>query len=441
MSATVDRQGTIYAVSSGAGRSAIAVLRLSGPAAVAIVKGVAGALPSPRAARLMRLRHPRTGETLDRGLVLFFPAPASFTGEDCAEFHVHGGRAVMEGLIAAIAVHPEARPAEAGEFARRALANGKLDLAQIEGLGDLVAAETAQQRRQALRQSEGALGARAARWRAVLIEAGARLESRLDFADEAEVANAGEDALAPLIAPLIADLEAELASAKAGERIREGLSIVIAGPPNAGKSTLLNALARRDAAIVSPEAGTTRDCVEVALDLGGYAVTLTDTAGLREADGAVERIGVARARERARRADLVLWLSAADATQAPEAGLSDAPVWRIGAKADLGATVENVDLTLSAATGEGLDALLARLESFAAATGGSGCEGVVTRERHRLAILDAAQALRPLVDARLPDEIAAEHLRMALFALERLVGRVDVEDILDEIFSRFCIGK
>ncbi|WP_395665313.1 tRNA uridine-5-carboxymethylaminomethyl(34) synthesis GTPase MnmE [Methylocella sp.] len=434
---------TIFALSSGAGRAAVAVLRLSGPASAAIVKAVCGRLPAPRRAVLADFQNPASGERIDRGLVIFFEGPASFTGEDGAELHAHGGRAVVAALIEALSACPGMRAAEAGEFSRRALMNGKLDLAQIEGLGDLVAAETERQRRQALRQTEGALGRETAGWRAALLEAAARIEARIDFSDEGEVAAAPELELAGLLSPVVAALDAELKAAKAGERLREGLVIVVAGPPNAGKSTLVNALARRDVAIVSEEAGTTRDAIEVALDLGGYAVTLIDTAGLRETGDRVERIGVARALERAARADLTLWLSEAAAPTPPDARLQG-PVWRVLTKADLAPQPWPVDadLALSAATGGNLDSLLQRLTRFAEEASGDGREGLITRERHRRAVADAAHALRPLLEGpALPEEIAAEHVRQALFALERLIGRVDVEDVLGDIFSRFCIGK
>ncbi len=444
MTALLGRSGdTIFALSSGAGRAAVAVLRLSGPASAAIVKAVCGRLPAPRRAVLADFQNPASGERIDRGLVIFFEGPASFTGEDGAELHAHGGRAVVAALIEALSACPGMRAAEAGEFSRRALMNGKLDLAQIEGLGDLVAAETERQRRQALRQTEGALGRETAGWRAALLEAAARIEARIDFSDEGEVAAAPELELAGLLSPVVAALDAELKAAKAGERLREGLVIVVAGPPNAGKSTLVNALARRDVAIVSEEAGTTRDAIEVALDLGGYAVTLIDTAGLRETGDRVERIGVARALERAARADLTLWLSEAAAPTPPDARLQG-PVWRVLTKADLAPQPWPVDadLALSAATGGNLDSLLQRLTRFAEEASGDGREGLITRERHRRAVADAAHALRPLLEGpALPEEIAAEHVRQALFALERLIGRVDVEDVLGDIFSRFCIGK
>ncbi|ACK51510.1 tRNA modification GTPase TrmE [Methylocella silvestris BL2] len=442
-SAPIGRSGdTIFAVASGAGRAAVAILRLTGPASGAIVKAVAGRLPPPRVATLATFRDPATGEAIDQGLVIFFQGPRSYTGEDSAEFHIHGGRAVVAGLIAAIGSFEGARAAEAGEFSRRALMNGKLDLGQIEGIGDLVAAETASQRRQALRQTAGMLGRRAGGWRAALIEASARIAADIDFSDEGDVAAAPALDIAPIIAPVLAELRGELHAARAGERIREGLTIVIAGPPNAGKSTLLNALARRDVAIVSKHAGTTRDVLEVELDLGGYAAVLIDTAGLRETTDPVEQIGVSRALERAQNADLVLWLSELGDFQAPDARLTDAELWQVATKADLAPSAQaEAALCISAASGLNLDVLLDRLAQFAAEAGGAGHDGVITRERHRKSIAEAESALARILSDSAPVEIVAEDLRAALFALERLVGRVDVEDILGDIFSRFCIGK
>ncbi len=305
---------TIFALSSGRPPAAIAVVRISGPGAGEALKQLTGKLPAPREAALARVRDPASGATIDQALILWFPAPASETGEDVAELQLHGGRAVIAATLSALSRLPGLRPGEAGEFTRRAFENGKLDLTAVEGLADLGAAETEGQRRQALRQLEGALGAPAESWRQRLIQALALVEARIDFSDEADVP---ENLLAPALA-IARELEREIAAALAdggrGERLREGLTVAIAGPPNAGKSTILNRIARREAAIVSPYAGTTRDVIEVHLDLNGWPVTLLDTAGIRETGDPVEMEGVRRARERAQAADLVLWVLEASET-------------------------------------------------------------------------------------------------------------------------------
>jgi tRNA modification GTPase len=311
---------TIFALSSGRGPAAIAVVRISGPRAGAALKALTGKIPAPRQAALGRVRDPATGDIIDEALILWFPAPQSETGEDTAELQLHGGRAVIAAVLGALARIEGLRPAEAGEFTRRAFENGKLDLTAVEGLADLVAAETQGQRRQAFRQMKGLLGNRAETWRQRLIQALALIEAAIDFSDEADVP---KNLLAPALA-IARELEAEIAAALAdsgrGERLREGLVVAIAGPPNAGKSTLLNRLAKREAAIVSPYAGTTRDVIEVHLDLAGWPVTLLDTAGIRETDDPVELEGVRRARDRAAAADFVLWVvDAGEPDAAPHA--------------------------------------------------------------------------------------------------------------------------
>lgn len=437
------RRDTIYALASGLGRAAIAVLRLSGPNVRSIVAAIAGKQPEPRRAQLRSFKDPSTKTEIDRGLALFFPAPGSFTGEDCAEFHIHGGPAVAAAMIRALASFETTRPAEPGEFTRRAFENGKLDLTEVEGLGDLIEAETEAQRRQALRQAEGSLRHKAEDWRAQLIEAAALVEAEIDFADEADVAPLARAKLSAQLAGLRADLEAALRAAQAGERLRDGLTVVIAGPPNAGKSTLFNALARREAAIVSALPGTTRDALELHLDLGGYPVTLIDTAGLRASEDAIERIGMARTRARAEAADLVLWLS--ETPDPPPRGFaSGRDLWPILTKIDLHpeAAPARGRIALSAATGANLELLVQKLAAFARASTGGGEPGLITRERQRKAIAGAAAALRRAETAlEAPVELLAEELRTATRALERLTGRIDVDDVLGEIFARFCIGK
>lgn len=443
---------TIFAPASGFGRAAICVVRLSGPGTAPALEALAGALPEPRRMSLRTLRDPENGEPLDSALVVFFPGPASFTGEDMAELHVHGGVATRAGVLAALSRLPGLRSAEPGEMTRRAFLGGRMDLAEVEGLADLIDAQTRAQARQALRQlSRGGIGAKAQAWRERLVAARATIEAAIDFSDEGDVPADVAAGLGAEAGAIATAMRAALADGRRGERLREGFVVVLAGPPNAGKSTLVNALARRDVAIVSPIAGTTRDAIEVSCDLGGLPVTLIDTAGLRETQDAVEAIGVARTRARIGEADLVVWLDPADAPAAPDLDpASEIALLHVLAKADLakvdtGAPSRGA-LALSAATGEGIDALLARIEEIARVAMGDGSDALVTRERHRVALERAAQALdraRSVLDAAgaLPTELAAEDLRLATRALESVIGRVDVEDVLDALFASFCIGK
>ena len=428
--------GTIFALVSGAGRAALSVLRLSGPEAGNVLQVIAGRLPAPRHASLRRLRNAQ-GETLDEALVIWFPAPASYTGEDVAELHLHGSPAVLRGVTDAL-VALGTRPAEAGEFTRRAFLHGRLDLTQAEGIADLIAADTDEQRRQALAQAGGALSRRSAIWTAQCAGLLAHQEAAIEFAEDelpndlAQRAQAGARMLS-------AEIKAELAQATRGERLRAGLTIAILGAPNAGKSSLLNALVEREAAIVSPFAGTTRDVIEIGLDLGGIPVTFCDTAGLREADNAIEAEGVRRALARASTADLRLVLLAADAKpDAATLALLGADAIVIGTKSDLGLPAMVGALPVSTRTGLGLDILRARLTAAAAARAGVG--GVLTRPRHRAALGEAVHWLDEAAQAHLP-ELSAEALRAALRALGRLSGKVDVEAILDIVFNEFCIGK
>ena len=452
-------RSTIFALSSGRPPAAIAVVRVSGPRAGFALEKLIGRLPEPRKAALARVRDPASGEIIDEALALWFPAPHSETGEDVAELQLHGGQAVIAGVLDALAMIEGCRPAEAGEFTRRAFENGRLDLTAVEGLADLIAAETQAQRRLAFRQLKGLIGDRAEAWRRRLIEALALVEARIDFSDEADVP---EDLLGPALhaaQQLRDEIAGVLADGRRGERLRDGLVVAIAGPPNAGKSTLLNRLARREAAIVSPYAGTTRDVIEVHLDLDGYPVTLLDTAGIRDSAEPVEQEGVRRARERAAAADLVLWVidpsaGGLAANGYPE-NLADAEIWLVRNKIDLAGSSSCANatesdnseckftLSISALTGIGMDALTAALSAYAKTYFAATESAVITRARHRHALEETVAALdRALArDHSTDEELIAEELRSAATTLGRLTGRVDVEDILDVIFRDFCIGK
>jgi tRNA modification GTPase len=439
------RTDTIFALATAPGRAGIAVIRLSGPSARAAATALGAPPGPPRRAARARFTDPRSGELVDDGLLLWFPAPASYTGEDVAELQVHGSRAVIAALLEALGSLPGLRLAEPGEFTRRAFENGKLDLTQAEAIADLVAAETAAQRRQALRQLKGALGATYEAWRGDLLHALAHLEAAIDFPDE-DLPPGLEEEVRASAARLAAEIAAHLADNRRGERLRDGVSIAILGPPNAGKSSLLNALARRDAAITSAVAGTTRDVIEVHLDLGGYPAILADTAGLRETADPVESEGVRRARARGEAADLKLLVFAADELETVRdvAAWHDADAVLVAAKIDLVGSDARAALVagatpVSVVTGEGMDALLARLErEVAARLTGEGA--ALTRARHRAALEETLAALGRVATASAP-ELAAEDLRLATRALGRITGRVDVEDVLDIIFREFCIGK
>lgn len=422
---------TIYALASARGKAGVAVLRLSGPGSHAAVAGLCGPLPEPRRASLRRLV--KDGVELDQALVILFPEGESFTGEAAAELHLHGSLAVVHAVMQALAGEYGLRLAEPGEFTRRALENGKLDLAQVEGLADLIEAETEAQRRQALRVLSGAIGRRAEEWREKLIRAAALIEATIDFADEDVPVDVAPEVLA-LGHAVLADLRREALGGRAAERIRDGFEVAIIGAPNAGKSTLLNALAGREAAITSEIAGTTRDVIEVRMDIRGLAVTLLDTAGLRETEDQVERIGIDRALSRARMADLRVFLISDEALPGIEPEDGDI---LIRGKADLGGG------GVSGKTGQGIAELIEEIGTRLLERSASA--GVITRERHRLAIERAIEAMESAMSevekGTARAELAAAELRIALRALEALVGRVDVENLLDEIFSSFCIGK
>jgi tRNA modification GTPase len=432
------------------------MVRVSGPQAGPGLISLAGKIPSPRMASRVLLRD-AAGHPIDDAVVLWFPGPASATGEDVAEFHVHGGRAILVALFAALSALPEMRPAEPGEFTRRAFENGKLDLTEAEGLDDLIHADTDRQRRQALRHLKGLLGDKARDWRTQIIGASALIEAGIDFSDEGDVP---AELIAPALAKiktLLGEIQQVLAAQGRSERLRDGLVVAIAGPPNVGKSTLMNQLARREVAIVSPHAGTTRDIIEVQLDLDGYPVTVIDTAGIRETDDPVEQEGVRRARARAAEADLVLWLGDAQHDENLHEGAT--PVWMIRNKIDLeGAEPEPVgqwpmgartgrrsaiaDFAISASRGDGISELIAALVGFAQNYFGGGEGGLISRERQRQLLEQTVVSLQCSISAvGEGEELVAENLRIAAQSLGRLLGRVDVEELLDVIFREFCVGK
>lgn len=423
---------TIFAQASARGKAGVAVVRLSGPGSWEAVRVLAGRLPEPRVASLCTLSE--AGGRLDEALVLTFAEGASFTGEEAAELHLHGAVATVAAVLRALSGLPGLRPAEPGEFTRRALENGRLDLAQVEGLADLIEAETEAQRKQALRVLSGEVGRMVGRWRGDLIRAAALCEATIDFVDEDVPVDVWPE-VRGLLSGVLVDLERERAGVGAAERIRDGFVVAIVGRPNVGKSTLLNALAGREAAITSEVAGTTRDVIEVRMDLGGLPVTLLDTAGLRESGDAVERIGVERAKERAEAADLRIFLVEVGEEPGMEPRNGDLVV---RGKADLGDA--GGGLAVSGRTGEGLEALVAAVSEQLA--GRAAAVGVVTRERHRVALGLAAEALRSaLQNGASSVEVTAEFIRSALRSLDQLMGKVGVEDILDDLFASFCIGK
>lgn len=441
---------TIFALASGSGRAGVAVVRVSGPAAGAVLLALAPsltALPPARELRRVNLFESESSPPalIDDAMAVFFQGPASFTGEDVVEFHVHGGMAVLDSLFASL-VRLGCRPAEAGAFSRRAFLNGKMDLTSVEAVADLVDAETEAQRRQALTQLGGALARLYDGWRDSLIKAMAFAEARIDFAEE-DIPDDLRCRSFEAIAGVLRDLEAHLEDGGVGERIRRGVRIALTGAPNVGKSSLLNRLARRDAAIVSDIAGTTRDVIEVPMDLGGYAVTVVDTAGLRETGDAVEQEGVRRARAAAADADLRICLVDATAPLSPDPGADGLLVVN---KTDLAPNWKTNDLPgdavgISAKSGEGMDALLAVLtDRVRTLTASSHSETPpLTRARHRSALEACRTALQRIVSAGADgaEDLMAEDLRLAAEALGRLTGRIDVEDVLDRIFRDFCIGK
>ncbi|MEM1343389.1 MAG: tRNA uridine-5-carboxymethylaminomethyl(34) synthesis GTPase MnmE [Pseudomonadota bacterium] len=428
---------TIYALASGQGVCGVAVVRVSGPEAWTIVERLSrNGPPPPRQAALRRL-YDHTGALLDEALVLCFAEGASFTGEAVAELHCHGGRAVVRAVLSAVAAAAPCRAAEPGEFTWRAFEQGRLDLARVEALGDLLAAETEAQRRQAARLMEGALHTRAEGWRGALVRALALVEVTIDWADE-EVPEDVSPEVALLLGEVAREIAAELGTAEAAARLRTGFEVALIGAPNAGKSSLLNALAGREAAITSAIPGTTRDVLELRYDLDGLPVTFLDTAGLRETADDIEAIGVARARARAEQADLRLLLVAPDAPAPAWGGLCATDDILVRSKADLGG--EGAGVPVSALTGQGIPALL---EAIRAGLGARAEGGLIAHRRQHEALASGLAALRAAekgLDQRGAEEVS-EDIRTGLGALERLIGRVGVEDVLGEVFSRFCLGK
>lgn len=427
---------TIFALATSRGKAGVSVVRISGPRAFDVARAFGGTLPQPRRASLRHLKDPK-GVHLDDALVICFDEGHSFTGEETVELHLHGSTAIVAAVLRHLTEFPDMRQAEPGEFTRRALENERLDLAQVEGLADLIDAETEMQRRQALRVLSGALGQKAEAWRTKLIRAAALLEATIDFADEDVPVDVSPE-VDELLGSVQTSLEAEVRGAAISERIRDGFEVAIVGPPNIGKSTLLNALAGREAAITSEYAGTTRDVIEVRMDLDGIPVTFLDTAGLRETNDVVEGIGIERAVERAKAADIRVFLRDGN-SPIPDLVPLDGDVVALG-KAD---QITTEDFAVSGKTGLGINRLIEKISAkLSELASGSG---VAIRERHRICMMSALTSLesaRNEVSLGLErTEIAAQELRNAIRSIEILIGRVDVENLLDEIFSSFCIGK
>ena len=444
---------TIFALASGGGRSGIAVVRVSGERSVAVVEALSGKKPpAPRVAKAETFRNPFDGEIIDRGILLWFPAPKSYTGEDVAEFQIHGGPAVVAALLAALNGVDGLRPAVPGEFTRRAFENGKLDLTQVEGLADLVAAETEAQRRQSQRQLDGALGGLYDSWREKLVRALAHLEAYIDFPEE-EIPCDTVGGIRKEIESIIVEIQLHIDDNHRGERLRNGFYVAIIGAPNVGKSSLLNRLSRRDAAIVSATAGTTRDIIEVSLDIGGYPVTLADTAGLRQSRDEIEAEGIRRTEERAHAADLKLAMFSAPELDSPGVLMSsiiDEDTLVVVNKCDLGQVADAMEIAghevlgVSALSGTNIDMLMERLEDEIARRYAPSSAPAITRDRHRVALIECLNAIeraRNELTAGQAAELAAEDLRLAIRALGRITGIVDIEEILDVVFKDFCIGK
>jgi tRNA modification GTPase len=433
-----ESRSTIAALSSGAVPSGIAVIRLSGPKTREALERLAGAIPKPRRLVLKEIRNQK-GETLDKAFVAFFPSPHSYTGEDCAELHLHGSRAVVAAVLNELEKIEGIGLAEAGAFTRRAFEAGKLDLTRVEGLADLIEAETEAQRQQAIRRSSGELADKIKTWRQSLTDLRAEIEARLDFSDEGDVAEALPAAFHEGLKALEKDIGTVLAGYEGGRIVRDGFKVVIAGAPNTGKSSLLNALAGSEEAIVSPEEGTTRDVKEVRLDLDGQYIRLFDVAGLRQSASIAEKEGVKRAERAMKEADLVLWLIAPDVKNEKEPNKA-IRLWRVASKSDLGKKDVTADLFISSKTGSGID-VLKREISKAAAKAVNKESGLISRIRDKQALESAIRFLAQAGTPGAPEEIAAENLRLCSQSLARMTGEIDAEQILDRLFAGFCIGK
>jgi tRNA modification GTPase len=440
---------TIFALATPPGRAALAVFRVSGEGAHTIVRSMVGKLPKPRMATLAKLRDPFSEQTIDHALVYWFPGPESFTGEDCVEFSIHGSRAIVAKLYRVLGRFPRTRIAGPGEFSRRALENGKMSLLEVESLADLISAETEQQRLLGIDGLSGKLRNVVERWREQLLAAVVNVEVSLDFSDDADADAYDTGFIVAICDDVCKSIAKWLSRRDQGPLLRSGFTILISGPPNAGKSTLLNEMARRDVAIVSDLPGTTRDLLEVHLDLSGYLVNLVDSAGMRDAADAIESIGISRAIERAKSANLILWLCDHSERVSPPPEFGTRPVWRVYTKCDTSRFMQDehpdVDdktvFIISAMTGHNLEQLLGRLGEFVACNLAEEADVVAVNERQALALENAQESLRQIVEGICLPEIVATKLREAIVELEILIGRIGVEDVLAEIFSRFCIGK
>jgi len=441
-----DKNQTIYSLSSGGGMAGVAVIRVSGANARDCISAMCRQAVKPRLTNLRKIYHPDSGLLLDECLVLWFPAPGTFTGEDVVEFQIHGGRATIAAVLAALSKIADFRQAEAGEFTRRAFINGRLDLVEIEGLGDLIHAQTEAQRLQALNQSAGAASDVFNRWRGELISVLGYLEASIDFMEEDDVSDYALKGFRDKLIHLRNDMEKHLGESARGEIIRDGVRVVLAGEPNVGKSSILNYLARRDVAIVSAIPGTTRDILEVQLDLDGIPVTVSDTAGLRHnTKDEIEQVGIARTKLAGSQADLVIWVSVAGMADQADSGdllTSDAERIHVVNKIDLQHSNAFDSLGVSAKTGAGMDELIELISKKVADKFGGREPALISRERQRFALAACVEHLDgALAEEGESLELTAEQLRLAANQLGRLVGRIDVEDLLDVIFRDFCVGK